>query len=461
MRSIRNRLLALLLVTTTVTWAAAAVWTYQDAHRRVDELLDAQLAQSARLLLAQAAHELRTSAGGDDDDDDERDEEHDDDAEEASEKLERRVHFQAWDGHGQLLYRSSSHTPRARLSRKEHGFADVTVAGNGWRVFSLWDSRHGLNLQVGQEHRVREELAVALVMRSLAPTLVGLLCTFLVMGWAVNRALKPLQRVAREVASRTPDNLAPLSQASVPEEVEPLSRALDALLARLQLLLDNERQFTSDAAHELRTPLAAIKAHAQVAQQSNDDKERTHALDQVVRGVGRATHVVEQLLTLARLDPQRPADGMVVVDVHAVAQEVLADLALVALAGGMDVELAGATHVSITGEPTLLATLVRNLVDNALRYGTRGGTVRVHLADNVGGVVLVVEDSGPGIPPEDRERVFARFHRRGGTGVSGSGLGLSIVKRIAELHRAVVTLESGAGGVGLRVVVRFPQRIDG
>jgi len=327
-----------------------------------------------------------------------------------------------------------------------------------WRVFSLWDRRQRLNLQVGQEHRVRQELAMALVTRALAPTLVGLLSTLLIMAWAVHRALQPLQRVAREVAARTPENLAPPSMGPVPDEVKPLTLALDVLLTRVQRLVDHERQFTSNAAHELRTPLAAIKAHAQVAEHAQEPAERQHALTQVARGVDRATHVVEQLLTLARLDPQRPLQGMGQVDVASVAQEVLADLAPMALAGGAEVALEGLPSSRISaGDATLLGTLLRNLVDNALAHGPRGGTVVVRVTEEEGHVVLAVEDCGPGIPVQERALVFERFHRPAGTTAPGSGLGLSIVKRIAELHAANVTLEDRAGGPGLRVVVRFPR----
>jgi two-component system sensor histidine kinase QseC len=455
MGSIRNRLLGMLLATTTLTWVGAGLWTYQGAHHGVDELLDAQLAQSARLLLAQAGHE-RPASDGDDDDDDEEDE-HAWERRGSDLRLERRVHFQAWDSAGRLLYRSSSHAPRTPLAAQRTGFSDATVDGDRWRVFSLWDAAERINLQVGQEHRVREELAIKLVLRSLIPNVVGLLCTLLVMGWTVNRALKPLQRVAREVSLRTGDNLAPLAPLPVPTEVEPLSRALDALLARIQVMLSNERQFTSNAAHELRTPLAAIKAHAQVARQSTLDGERTHALDQLVRGVDRATHVVEQLLTLARLDPQGPAEKMVPVDVHAVARDVLADLAPVALANGAELALEGEPGAWVLGDATLLGTLLRNLVDNAVKYGPRGGTVTVHVTVDGKQVLLAVDDAGPGIAPQDRTRVFERFHRQAGTDVTGSGLGLSIVKRVAELMRATVTLENGPGGRGLRAAVRFPR----
>jgi two-component system sensor histidine kinase QseC len=451
MRSIRTRLLVMLLATTTLTWGAAAAWTWRDAHRQVDALLDAQLAQSARLLLAQAGHELGEGDGDDDDDEDPPR------ATQDEHPLERQLHFQAWDREGSLRYRSSSRTPVSRLSQVERGFSEVTVGSERWRVFSMWDRRQRVLLQVGQEHGVRDALVVSLVLRTLMPVLLGLLGTLVVMAWAVQRALRPLQRVAREVAQRSPDTLGPLALQPVPTEVEPLSRALDALLARLQRMMDSERQFTSDAAHELRTPLAAIKAHAQVARQSTQDQERAHALDQVTRGVDRATHVVEQLLTLARLDPQRPPQGWGAVDVHGVAREVLADLAPVAIQDGAELVLDGDAPGVIQGDATLVGTLVRNVVDNAVRYGPRGGTVTVRVRQGPDGVTLAVEDQGPGIPAAQRERVFDRFHRGANVTASGSGLGLSIVKRIAELHRATVTLEDGAGGQGLRLTVHFPR----
>jgi two-component system sensor histidine kinase QseC len=463
LRSIRARLLGLLLGATLMTWGGAAAMTYRGAHRQVDELLDAQLAQSARLLLQQAARAAPAPHADDDHDDDEVDDGSEDDGDDAlappslldDAPLERRVHFQVWDSRGLLRYRSAAPTPTVPLSEAEEGFSEPDVNGTPWRVFTLQDHRRALKVQVGQEHSVRAELVLGLVTRSVAPVLAGLLVTLLVMGWAVRRALMPLQAVASEVAARTPDNLAPLSPQPVPEEVEPLRRALDGLMARAKNRVEAEHHFTANAAHELRTPLAAIRTHAQVAQLSSADAERAHAMAQVVHGVDRATRLVDQLLTLARLEPGRPLQTSLKVDLHTVAGAVLGEMAADALAHGAELELAGDTQVPVQGDAELLGTLLRNLVENAIRHSPQAGLVRVVLSRSGDGAVLEVRDSGPGIPVEEREHVFERFRRGKGVTGPGSGVGLAMVRRIAELHHARVTLHDGANGTGLRVVVTF------
>jgi len=260
---------------------------------------------------------------------------------------------------------------------------------------------------------------------------------------------------------RDPDNLAPLDVADPPAEVAPLVVSLNRLLERVRASIESERRFTADAAHELRTPVAAVRAHAEVARAATDEAERRAALDSIIAGCGRAAHAIDQLLTLARLDPADAGGRHGPCDLRAVAREVLANLAPTAVARGVEVALTPGTAATVPGDRGLLGVLVRNIVDNAVRYSAPGDAVDVDVVPDGASVRLVVTDQGPGVPAADRPALGRRFSRLPGSRDTGTGLGLSIVKRIAELHRATVDFRDGTGGRGLTVVVAFPARRGG
>ena len=245
-----------------------------------------------------------------------------------------------------------------------------------------------------------------------------------------------------------------LALKGAPREVIPLVRSLNALFDRVGRLIENERRFTSDAAHELRTPLAALKTQAQVAKGATDDAARQHALDRVIEGCDRATRLVDQLLTLARLEPDagRPAGSA---DLAALARQVVAEVAPFALGKDVEVAVRGSEALLIEGHGDLLSVLLRNLVDNAIRYSPRGSTVSVDIERTHDTARVTVSDQGPGITPDDRARIGQRFYRVVGTGETGSGLGLSIARRIVEIHGAQLRFEGGENGKGLRVVIEF------
>lgn len=440
--SLRGRLLVLLLAVTGLVWSLAALWSYGDARHEIGEMLDAQLAQSAQLLLAQAGHEI-------------------DDVPvselPATHKYERNVAFQIWEHDGGRLLVRSAGAPAAPLSDRVDGFADRLVGGLAWRVYSRLDRERGLMVQVGERHELRDELATQSAFHLLHPLLFSLPVLGLLIWFGVGRGLLPLDRLARDVGTRSPDHPAPLDPGPTPKEVRPLVAALNALFSRVRALVDRERRFTADAAHELRTPLAAIKTQAQVAQGARNVAERDRALAQVVAGVDRATRLVEQLLTLARLDPQERLPASAEVDLAAAATAAVHELAGVASAKRIAVVLDAPRAVTVHGDATMLEVLVRNLLDNALRYTPDGGAVAVRVAADDRGAVVAVVDNGPGIATTERGRVFERFYRVTGTGEAGSGLGLSIVRRIVDLHGAVVELGDGPGQRGLTVEVRFPR----
>ncbi|MEP7275418.1 MAG: ATP-binding protein, partial [Betaproteobacteria bacterium] len=279
-----------------------------------------------------------------------------------------------------------------------------------------------------------------------------------VMIWVgVGRGLSPLETMSRALGKRRPDALAPLAERGLPDELRPLAASLNALLARLDAALGAQRRFTADAAHELRTPLAALVLQLDVARRVGDDPARVAAYDDLEGGVARASHLVDQLLTLARVEPEALATLATACDLPALAKEAIVARGALAAGKRIDLGLARETPALVRGDPASLSILLSNLLDNALRYTPEGGRVDVAIdRAGDGGAVLVVTDTGPGIPPDERERVFDRFHRGADAPATGSGLGLSIVKRIADAHGASIALGDPADHAGLCVSVHFP-----
>jgi two-component system sensor histidine kinase QseC len=439
--SLRRRLLFLLLGAILLLWIAIAAVSFYAARHETDELMDAQLAQSTQVIMALAQADMGQVAT---------------EVEEFKHRYEQKLSFQIFDPAGRLLLRTAN-APPGKMSDAEDGFSNTVVEGVVWRVFSRWESGRRFLVQVGQSEEIRDELAEHIMLTLLAPVLFAFPVVALVIWVSVGRGLIPLQRAAREVQARDPGNLTPLDAEGAPAEIRPLLGALNALFRRLGEAFELERRFTADAAHELRTPLAALRTQAQVALRAADDAGRRRALEQVIAGVDRATQLVEQLLTLARVDPETSRAGGAPVNLDSMASEVLAELAPAALGRGTELRLEEPRGEPRTrGDRAMLGVLLRNLADNAIRYTPAGGAVRVATGADQGHAWLEVEDNGPGIPEHEREKVFERFYRMLGTGTSGSGLGLSIVRRIAELHGANLALADGAGGRGLRVRVTFP-----
>jgi len=439
--SLRRRLLLALLASIALVWLATAVFSYLDARHELNELLDAHLAQSASLLLAQTGRELEPE---------EIDTEH-------MPQLHKRAHsvaIQMWENGKELRLHSAS-APRQRLSAQEQGYSDAQIAGKKWRVFSAWDAERHYLVQVGERHESRDEIAASLIKNLLLPLLFALPLLGLLVWFSVTRALFPLAALGRQVAGRDPGSLGALDAGEIPAEVMPLVENLNRLFERVAQLIQNERRFTADASHELRTPLAALKTQAQVARAAASDAERSHALDNVIAGCDRASHLVQQLLTLARLDPDQAGSKAALCDLQALARAAVAELAPAAWAKHIEIDLAEGPALEVSGHAGLIAILLRNLIDNAIRYSPAGGSVHVRAAAENGTAGLTVIDQGPGIAPGERDKVGQRFYRVLGTEEYGSGLGLSIVKRIAELHAASVSLEDGEHGQGLSVSVTF------
>lgn len=442
-RSLQARLLLAVLTLVLLAWASAAALTWHEAEDEVGDLLDAHLAQTAALLRLQPldpqnplGEDLLSEAP-------------------QLDKHQTRVVFQLW--HADQLLTRSRNAPNAPLTdRQKRGFADSRVDGKTWRVFVAPGNESDTRMLVGERQSARQDIVMASVTSMLKPLAWALPLLALGIWWVVRGSVRPLRQLGRDVATRQPQSLAPLETKGVPPEVLPLVAALNALFERMAELLTAERQFTADAAHELRTPIAGIRMQAQVAQGATQDAERAAALDATVRGCDRATRLVEQLLQLARLDAESNGAASASTDLTEVARAVVHDLQPLAQARAQQVELdlTGPTPVSLP-EP-LARVLLRNLLDNALRYSPEGGRVTVGVHRVGTAVAWRVEDSGPGLEPAEMARLGERFFRVLGTGQSGSGLGWSIVQRIARLHGLRVQVDRSPALGGLRVRITWP-----
>ena len=443
MNSLRLRLMLLLSVGLGIAWLVAAWFTHLGSREEIDRLFDAQLAQSAQVLLGTTRHEIHERF------------EHGEEDIAVTHEYEQKLAFQIWD-ETDLLVRSTS-APITALGSNKEGYSESLINGQPWRVLTRWDMRHEFMIQVAEPLSGREALARHITLKMLMPTFIALPVLALLIWFGVGAGLKPLQQLKREVKQRTANRLEPVAMAGVPEEVVPLVKALNDLFARLQHTFEGERRFTADAAHELRTPLAALKIQAQVALRSTDEAERHSALENVLRGVDRATRLVEQLLTLARVDPETAVAGYQQVDLHGLAATVMADVEPLAHAKHIEMLLEEGPACRVLGDEVQLGLLLRNLLDNAIRYTPNAGRVSVAVRET-DGVILEVRDTGPGIPALEREQVQQRFYRIAGSGEEGSGLGLSIVQRIAELHGAKLEFHDNTVENGLLVKVIWPPK---
>ncbi|MEP7295575.1 MAG: ATP-binding protein [Burkholderiales bacterium] len=438
--SLQGQLLAWVLGLVVLVWLLTAALTWFDARHELDELLDSHLAQAAALLVVQQAQELG-----------------DDDREVDSPTLHRyapKAAFQVFH-EGRLALRSAN-APTApmfeSLDRKAAGFRTVSFGGTTWRVFAATGAERDVQVFVGEQVASRNSILMAVLRSTMWPMMAALPVLALAVWWAVRRGVLPLRRLSLVLGQRSPQELRPVVIDGAPAEMAPALDALNGLLHRIAELVESERRFTADAAHELRTPIAAIRAQAQVALGESDDGQRRHALQATLSGCDRATRLVDQLLTLARLEASA-STPLADVDLGELVRRVVADLAPEAIRKHQEIALDAAGGCVVNGDATLLAVLVRNLVDNAIRYSPAHAVVKIAVTKPAGRVMLHVDDSGPGLRDEDRQRMGERFFRVIGSTEDGSGLGWSIVRRIAAAHRAEVRLgrSSLLGGLAVEV----------
>jgi two-component system, OmpR family, sensor kinase len=430
MRTIRRQLLLWLLGGVLACTLAAGFAMYLKVREETSELFDYQLREIAASLPPDFSA-AQPEPG-----------EHD---------PEQDVVVQVWDGSGARVYASHPAIALPRLA--QDGFSTVRRGETEWRVFG--QTRQGRFVQVAQDLSARNELVFGVAARSLAPFLALIPVLALLIGLVVGRSLAPLQRVARAVGHRSAEALQPLSTEGIPPEILPMLTALNDLLDRLGHALEAQRAFVADAAHELRTPLTALKLQLQLAERAEPGPAQAAAFARLHQRLDRAAHLVEQLLALARQEPPLDEGAREAVDLAQLAREVVADYDDLAESRGVDLGVEVESDASVRGQRDGLRTMLGNLVDNALRYTPGGGRADVIVATEAQHAVLRVVDTGPGIPPDGRERVFDRFHRGEDPAAPGTGLGLAIVKRVVERHRAAVRLDDGPGGRGLEVRVTF------
>ncbi len=433
MSSLRARLLAWLLSGVVLVGAASTWLVYRNALDEADAFFDYHLRQTALILRDQPVEYLPQLP-----------------------PVDAAYDFvvQVWSLDGVRVYLSRPHTglPQAIAL----GFATISTSEGRWRVFGV--QALTTVIQVAQPMSVRQQRAAQLALHTLKPFALLLPVLALLIWVAVGHALEPLKGLTALLKARRVNALESLPAAQLPEEVQPLVTALNELIEQLRAALERERAFMADAAHELRTPLTALQLQTGMLARASGDAERAAALGTLASGVQRAMRLIEQLLALARQEP-RPNAARSPVPLDELAREVVAELVPLADAGQIDLGVSAAPAASVYGDPESLRTLLRNLVDNAVRYTPAGGRVDVAVeaaTDARSGARLIVSDTGPGIPPEERSRVLDRFYRRAGTAPAGSGLGLSIVKAIAEGHGATLELADGPAGQGLTVRVSFP-----
>jgi two-component system sensor histidine kinase QseC len=369
----------------------------------------------------------------------------------------QRFLFQVWNKQGTLLMQSQDQKS-VILKDAPDGFSDREIDDDDWRIYSRYDEKMQSTIIVAELYNVRRELADDIA-RSNANILLITYPVFGILVWLIiSFALRSVTRVTTEISNRASTYLEPVQMTEIPLEIKPLVAELNQLFIRLKLAFERNKRFAGDAAHELRTPLAALKTHAQVALKSDNDSDRTKALEKVIESVNRSSHVVAQLLTLSRLGEEDALTDVKPLDLHKLATEIIAYLAPQALEKKIEIELSPPpADPMVMGNDTALGILIRNVVDNAIRYTPSEGEVKVSIVDTETQVIFRVTDTGTGIPTELRERVFERFYRVLGTKTSGSGLGLAIVSQITALHHAVINLSTPANGKGLQFDVAFPK----
>ncbi len=439
-RSLRQRLLLFLLAAVSLAAFLQAYSAYRTALAEADQLFDYQMQQMAFSLRGSVAGPgsgtISLPLG---------------------EQQSFDFHVQVWGLDGASMFRSPG--PWLLPQRAVLGFSDVSDRGRTYRVFSVQTADQVI--QVAQDLSVRRRMASQLAWRTAMPTLLMLPLLGLVVWGVISRSLAPVERVRAQLAGRAPGDLAPVPAADLPGELRPMVQEFNALLGRVRRAFEDQQHFVADAAHELRTPLAALKLQLQALRQGSERAPGSEpGLQRLEQGIERASHLIEQLLSLARQEGAAAPMAQVPVALDELCREAIADASELGALRGVDVGLDVCDPAWVMGQGDGLRVLLRNLLDNAIKYSPAGGQVdlSLHATPGEGQVLLVVEDSGPGIPPQERQRVFDRFYRssKAATQAPGSGLGLAIVRAIAERHGAQLRLAQSRRLGGLQVEVRLP-----
>ncbi|WP_407714212.1 ATP-binding protein [Comamonas testosteroni] len=440
--SLGGRLLLFIGMAILLVAVLQGAFAYRNALEQTDTLFDYQMQQTAFALRAGLPVDVKGRAQG---------------APPEDENNEFIV--QVWTNEGLRIFESALGEALPQMAVL--GFADVPARGTTYRVFSL--QTRSQVIQIAQDMRVRQLLARAAAWRSLLPVVLLLPLLALAVWWVIRRSLTPVQRVRRELALRQPQDLAPVAEHDLPDEMRPLVQEFNSLLQRVREAFETQQNFVADAAHELRSPLAALQLQLQLLRKATDSTEREAAQARLAEGIERARRLVEQLLALARQEAKPQTEGAPLADLRLLVEQALVDAAPAAQAKGLDMGLSEEpqqqSSFSVPADTEALAVLLRNLLDNAIKYVPAGGRVDVGWLQGEQGQALVVEDSGAGIAAAERQRVLQRFVRGQGAGgmAGGSGLGLAIVQSIAKSSGAELLLDESPQLGGLRVRVIWPQ----
>ena len=462
--SIKRRLTVLLLTVIFFVSGLTISLSYVDAEHEINEVFDAQLAQSAKILHAQLAKDLidlnnisiqklnqyepnlsipynpnRVN--------------------ETEHEYERKVGFQIWGDTNNLIFNTQSVGTTAlsvkSLMPENMGFSVSIRDSKHWRVFSIWEKDNRYVLQVAESLDIRQELVSNISRRLILPYLLSIPFLTILIWYAIGRGLQPLHSVTKEVQNRRSENLDPIPLENIPEEVLPLANSLNDLFFRLYNAFEKEKQFTNDAAHELRTPLAALKTHTQVARKENNPDKINHALENILSGVERASHLVDQLLTLARLSPSELQEfNKTLISLFGCAEEVSTELGHEAVQKNIELILVNSYEQKIKNLKSPLCILLRNVIHNAIHYTPNGGKVEISIEAENNQPIISITDTGPGIDEDQLSRVFDRFYRVLGREQDGCGLGLAIAKQCAIHMNATIEL-SNQKPSGLKVLLRF------
>jgi len=434
----RAFLLVALLSTITLVNFLSALHGYRASMEEAQQLFDEQIAATARLLGAMPESSRAPLVVP---------------------RAQRQL-FQVWSASGNLLMRSEN-APAKPIAEFEEGYRDVNLAGYRWHVYAHRFLPNGRWVLVGERTDLRYQLAEEVVLESVLPILLGLPVAGLLIWLVIGHGLSSLRRLAQMLRLKRAEDLEPLPLDDPPKELLPVVESTNELLARLQASFERERRFSADAAHELRTPIAAIQVHTHNLESELREqglKEAPASLDQVKSSTGRMARLVEQMLDLFRTTPEHYPARFEELDLHQLTREVLVEHYGEFAGKSQSIELSG-SWAPLLGDRFALTILLKNLLKNAHKYTPAGGNIEVNTERVADLVTLRVDDSGPGIPASEYERIFDRFYRAGGEdgrSADGCGLGLSIVQHIAWLHRASIRLGRSKFGRGLAIHVDFP-----
>lgn len=433
MPSLRLRLLLLLGTAILAATALQFIVSLRAATQQADKLFDYHMQQIA-FALQDSGFDQRSAY-----------------AVQGAEQIGFDFVIQIWTEDGARVYQSRPY--RALPTQGQLGYSNVLLDNGEWRVYGTKNDKRVI--QVAQKLDTRRQRAVSIALSSAWPIVPIASLLVMAVWWVITSALQPLNRIGRELAGRDPRSLAPISTDGVPREVTSLVAELNSLLERTGQALRSQQEFVTDAAHELRSPLTALKLQLRTLATSRNDIEREQAILRLQGGTERAARLVEQLLTLARQDPLAEPISHAPIQLQRCVGLALADVSALAAAKGVQIAYAPGPDAEVLAEVEDLRVLVRNLVDNAVRYSPTNSTVRIDVDRDESHATLRVTDAGPGIPAQWRPRVFDRFFRVPGTAPTGSGLGLAIARAIAERHRSTLALYDARGG-GLEVRVTLP-----